>query len=912
MLTPSAPWVRCLHALATGGAVLATLAAGSPPALAAAPSSSSPIKTPDPQELVVKLRDDTTATADGRQLRLASSAAQERLNALLGPERTTVVEPLFDRSPRALDADRSRLLFQGQKTPDLTAWFRVRLAPGQTQKTVLAELRRDPLVEHADPGVSTAPPPAAEPPYTLNGGADLRAWQRPLIGSGPGGMGFGAVAGLPGGTGDRVKLVVNEGKIGPHEDLPTLPAAKTYGDPYDPAANWRISDHATATFGVMMARTDNLLGVNGLAPGADTRLAFWQDGKTDQQWLNTLDEAIQDMSTGDVLLLEAQDGTNIGEGLTPGRLATFGPKSIVPAFADVLRTAVARGVIVILPAGNGLVCEAAPAGTYPWSTCTEVDPADTGYDLDKARFVENGQLKPIPDIGAIVVGAGVSARGTSETSETPCVTSNGWGDSPAGPARSRTDFASWGQRTIQVQGPGNCVFTTGTPDPVWAPLRQYHDNFNGTSSASAVVAAAAAVLSSAYEARTGRALTPENARKSLIAGGSPQTAGIQRPTGSIGPLPHVGRALDYLTTAPETIVTRAPARNSHTNNPQQTFEFTSNWTSGVEFECSVGAPTAPWQPCTSPWTPPAQPEGTIVYRIRATSPGGVDGTPDARAVFFDTTPPDTVIGGGPEHRATVTASSVTYSFSATGETMPAFECRLNTQAWQPCTSPHTIRGLPPGPNAFNVRARDRAGNVDPSPAVRIFTVPTGRALSIGTATAPAATVNLTGSPTAAEWVHWRGNGLALPADRANVLAPRLSGLEKYGSGPVNLVTGSSLFSWTNAAGTPVGSSRVGVGTGGSNGRGYRFTVVPTTVDTRTLRVWVGAAGAGSRGQLRASFPGQAAVVSQEVQATGSAYVDRVYELTYRPGSATDTLSVEWVQTAGASAGRVVLYAAQVE
>ncbi len=40
----------------------------------------------------------------------------------------------------------------------------------------------------------------------------------------------------------------------------------------------------------------------------------------------------------------------------------------------------------------------------------------------------------------------------------------------------------------------------------------------------------------------------------------------------------------------------------------------------------------------------------------------------------------------------------------------------------PCTSPHTTAGLGDGAHTFEIRAVDRAGNLDPSPVGHVFTV----------------------------------------------------------------------------------------------------------------------------------------------------------------------------------------------
>src|SRR6059058_4487039 len=62
-------------------------------------------------------------------------------------------------------------------------------------------------------------------------------------------------------------------------------------------------------------------------------------------------------------------------------------------------------------------------------------------------------------------------------------------------------------------------------------------------------------------------------------------------------------------------------------------------------------------------------------------------------------------------------------FSA-NEAGASFECRVDTAPFAACTSPRTTETLSDGAHRFDVRAIDQAGNVDPAPATRSFTVDT--------------------------------------------------------------------------------------------------------------------------------------------------------------------------------------------
>ena len=88
----------------------------------------------------------------------------------------------------------------------------------------------------------------------------------------------------------------------------------------------------------------------------------------------------------------------------------------------------------------------------------------------------------------------------------------------------------------------------------------------------------------------------------------------------------------------------------------------------------------------------------------------------------DTTPPDTVITSGPS--GVVASTSASFKFSAS-ESTSKFECALDGRPFAPCGSPKWYGRLGDGPHEFSVRATDSAGNTDPTPASRSWTVDTG-------------------------------------------------------------------------------------------------------------------------------------------------------------------------------------------
>lgn len=101
-------------------------------------------------------------------------------------------------------------------------------------------------------------------------------------------------------------------------------------------------------------------------------------------------------------------------------------------------------------------------------------------------------------------------------------------------------------------------------------------------------------------------------------------------------------------------------------------------------------------------------------------------------VIVDNTPPDTEITSGGEPAA---GGAVTFAFTAADNLTPlaslAFSWRVDGGAWSPFVAETTATvDVGPGPHVFEVRARDLAGNEDPTPAARSFTVGTGAQVAI--------------------------------------------------------------------------------------------------------------------------------------------------------------------------------------
>ena len=85
----------------------------------------------------------------------------------------------------------------------------------------------------------------------------------------------------------------------------------------------------------------------------------------------------------------------------------------------------------------------------------------------------------------------------------------------------------------------------------------------------------------------------------------------------------------------------------------------------------------------------------------------------------DTKPPQTTLTAGP--RGSTRAKTATFRFKSS-ETGSTFKCKLDKGPWTTCRSPKTYRSLRKGAHTFQVRAKDKAGNVDATPAKRSWRV----------------------------------------------------------------------------------------------------------------------------------------------------------------------------------------------
>lgn len=302
----------------------------------------------------------------------------------------------------------------------------------------------------------------------------------------PRGVGARSAWKLSGGTGENVKIIdIEIGYEEKHEDLSPFFFSPTNFPNID-------INHGSAVLGVVAGQF-NTMGITGIAHGSQMGFIGFAEGAqddVDQPYIDSINKAIQDavsqLQAGDVLIIEQHMAG-------PDSRKYTAVEYWEPIFKE-LKKATDAGIHCIEAAGNG------------------------GSDFDSPVYKGAFDLK-LRDSGCIMVGAG-----SVQTKE-------------------RLGFSNYGSR-IDAFGYGEMVTTIGYGDLFKdGTTRTYTQRFNGTSSATPIVAGAVAVVSSIAEAK-GVTVDPIRMREALRATGTEQ--GQNTKDKRIGNLPNIPAILEYL------------------------------------------------------------------------------------------------------------------------------------------------------------------------------------------------------------------------------------------------------------------------------------------------------------------------------------------------------------------------------
>jgi serine protease len=331
---------------------------------------------------------------------------------------------------------------------------------------------------------------------------------------------------FPGAAGSKVKVVDIEYSWNTsHEDLSKARLAVVpHGTPVDP---YNDNNHGTAVIGEISA-DNNGFGVTGAASGSSLALINAFSNEYGYDLVGALSTAASITKPGDVIQIEQQ---TYGPSSDPN---AFVPVEWIPEVYDAIKALTASGRIVVEPAGNGT------------QNLNDTSLYGTSFPMGKA------------DSGAIIVGAGENCAGA--------------------PKLGRLPYSDFGTR-VNLQGPGDCVTTTGYGDLYSAggANTYYTQSFSGTSSATPIVTAAAADLSSAYIALNGVAASPAQIRTMLEQYGTAQNTDSGTLSGSIGPYPDLGRVLLAADTTPPTVPTKLSVTQTTTAKT-----LTVKWTTSTD------------------------------------------------------------------------------------------------------------------------------------------------------------------------------------------------------------------------------------------------------------------------------------------------------------------------------------------
>jgi hypothetical protein len=166
---------------------------------------------------------------------------------------------------------------------------------------------------------------------------------------------------------------------------------------------------------------------------------------------------------------------------------------------------------------------------------------------------------------------------------------------------------------------------------------------------------------------------------------------------------------------PETTIDSGPS--GLTASATASFTFSAD-EPGSTFDCSLDG--AAFSACTSPQAYSGLAQGAHSFVVRATDgAGNTDPTPASRSWTVDTLAPQTTINSGPSGTTASTSASFTFSADESGS---SFACSLDGAPFTACASPQAYSGLAESSHTFAVRATDNAGNPDPTPASRTWTI----------------------------------------------------------------------------------------------------------------------------------------------------------------------------------------------
>lgn len=393
--------------------------------------------------------------------------------------------PMTKQQFSELEARELRISKSSDKTANLRSIFQINISNPTNENLYNLGLKLQKLKGVVYCSLISAEPiklPADIPPTTTNYQA-----QQSYIGSNPGVNMQYAWDNLQTATGITIRNIEYGVNLN-HEEFAGGGASIATGMNISTAATLDYTEHGTSVFGVVYANKGDY-GISGLAHGATAMILYPEWQQSGYNRINAVTQAVANAQMGDVIIYEIQEY---------GQSDNFVCAEYNQVVWDLTVAGTATGAIIVAAAGNG------------------------GQNLDApfyTPYMNRG------DSGALIVGAGSSNT-----------------------MHSKLYFSTYGSR-INVQGWGQNVYTTGyladlNAFKVGDDFNQsYTPSFNGTSSATPIVASCVAVLQSYHHSLAGTYLSALQMRAILQQTGIAQSSAFQ---GNIGPFPNMQAAMELI------------------------------------------------------------------------------------------------------------------------------------------------------------------------------------------------------------------------------------------------------------------------------------------------------------------------------------------------------------------------------
>ncbi|MBD8077120.1 S8 family peptidase [Bacillus thuringiensis] len=448
------------------------------------------------KQLILKFKNETNLPyQDGIEKFIKEEKQDPELVGILAEYPNVTINRLFNSlNPKEIKNLGKEIKDSDHISSNLLNYYIVETQDDIDVQALLTKIEKSSLVETAYLQEEEAPPAERLPNLSVNPYDEPRLTRQGYLEPAPLGINAPYAWSIKGGDGKGTTFVDMEyGWLFNHEDLVNQKIELISGQNKS-----EHHDHGTSVLGIVSAEDNNIGGI-GIAPKAKVKVVSQIRDNGNYNTADAILSAVNNMQAGDILLLEAQ-ATYDGYGDK-----NYFPVEVKPDIFDAIRMGTNKGIIIIEAGANG------------------------GNDLDQFRDrngkqVLNRNSPDFKDSGAIMVGA-ASAR----------------------VPHKRSYFSNYGSR-VDVYGWGNAVDTTDAK-PSEFITNLYTSSFAGTSSASPIIAGAAASIQGIAKNNQGKVYTPSQIR-AILSDPSTGTKSNDPISDKIGVLPDLKAILSKLGFSP--------------------------------------------------------------------------------------------------------------------------------------------------------------------------------------------------------------------------------------------------------------------------------------------------------------------------------------------------------------------------